>query len=108
MENIAHLYEITNKNTGEYYIGKHRGLTQESRNGNLYWGSGTRIKNQIKKYGVEKLINNELIYAANLKKLITAVELVKQAFFLMLSRLFGGPSRTCTIICCANPFSMSY
>jgi len=55
MENVAHLYRITNTKTGEYYVGKHRGVTQETRNGNLYWGSGTRIQNQVKKYGVEDL-----------------------------------------------------
>jgi hypothetical protein len=55
MENIAHLYKITNKKTGEYYIGKHRGLTQETRCGNLYWGSGTRIQNHVKKYGTDDL-----------------------------------------------------
>jgi hypothetical protein len=31
MENIAHLYKITNIKTGEYYVGKHRGMTQETR-----------------------------------------------------------------------------
>jgi hypothetical protein len=53
MENVAHLYRITNTKTSEYYIGKHRGVTQETRNGNLYWGSGTRIQNQVKKYGTK-------------------------------------------------------
>lgn len=53
MENVAHLYRITNTKTGEYYVGKHRGVTQETRYGQLYWGSGTRIKNQVKKYGTE-------------------------------------------------------
>jgi hypothetical protein len=53
MENVAHLYRITNTKTGEYYVGKHRGVTQETRNGNLYWGSGTRIQNQVKKYGIK-------------------------------------------------------
>jgi group I intron endonuclease len=53
MENVAHLYRITNTKTGEYYIGKHRGVTQETRWGHLYWGSGTRIKNQVKKYGAD-------------------------------------------------------
>ena len=50
---VSHLYKVTNRNTGEYYVGKHRGLTQETRNGKLYWGSGKRIQNQIKKYGTE-------------------------------------------------------
>jgi len=55
MEDIAHLYKITSLKTGEYYIGKHRGLTQETRWGKLYWGSGTRIQNHVKKYGTEDL-----------------------------------------------------
>jgi group I intron endonuclease len=53
MSEVSHLYKVTNRNTGEYYVGKHRGLTQETRNGRLYWGSGKRIQNQIKKYGTE-------------------------------------------------------
>jgi group I intron endonuclease len=53
MDNVAHLYRITNTKTGEYYVGKHRGVTQETRWGNMYWGSGTRILNQVKKYGTE-------------------------------------------------------
>jgi hypothetical protein len=55
MEDIAHLYKITSQKTGEYYIGKHRGLTQETRWGKLYWGSGTRIQNHVKKYGTGDL-----------------------------------------------------
>jgi hypothetical protein len=53
MDNVSHLYKITNKNTGEYYVGKHRGVTQETSWGKLYWGSGTKIQNQVKKYGTE-------------------------------------------------------
>ena len=53
MDNVAHLYKITNTKTGEYYVGKHRGVTQETTWGKLYWGSGTKIQNQIKKYGTE-------------------------------------------------------
>lgn len=60
MENVAHLYRITNTKTGEYYIGKHNGLTQETRNGKLYWGSGSRIINQIKKYGT-KIFNYNIL-----------------------------------------------
>lgn len=93
MENIAHLYEITNKNTGEYYIGKHRGLTQESRNGNLYWGSGTRIKNQIKKYGVENfeykiLIIGNTDYIFELESKYVTKELLQDS--LCLNIVTGG------------------
>ena len=45
---VSHLYRVTNKISGEYYIGKHNGREQ-----NGYWGSGYRIQNSIKKYGVE-------------------------------------------------------
>ena len=45
---IAHLYQIVNKVTGEFYTGVHKGHQQ-----NGYWGSGIRIKRSIKKYGKE-------------------------------------------------------
>jgi hypothetical protein len=48
MSQVAHLYKIINTITGEYYIGKHNGWTQ-----NGYWGSGNRIQNLIKKYGIQ-------------------------------------------------------
>ena len=47
MQQVAHLYKITNQLTGQYYIGKHNGWEQ-----NGYWGSGHRIRNGIKKHGV--------------------------------------------------------
>ena len=64
MENVAHLYRITNAETGEYYVGKHRGVTQETRFGQLCWGSGTRIKNQVKKYGTE-IFKYEILCISN-------------------------------------------
>lgn len=48
MSEVAHLYKITNIVTNEYYVGKHNGWEQ-----NGYWGSGYRIQNSIKKYGIE-------------------------------------------------------
>ena len=48
MSEVAHLYKITNIITNEYYVGKHNGWEQ-----NGYWGSGYRIQNSIKKYGIE-------------------------------------------------------
>ena len=48
MNNVAHLYKITNNLTNQYYIGKRRGSEQ-----GRYWGSGIRIKRQNKKYGKE-------------------------------------------------------
>ena len=54
-KDIAHLYKITNVKTGQYYVGKHVGTTQLNRHGGLYWGSGTKIQNYIKKYGTDDL-----------------------------------------------------
>ena len=45
---VAHLYQITNNLTGEFYTGVHKGHEQAG-----YWGSGIRIKRSIKKYGKE-------------------------------------------------------
>jgi hypothetical protein len=56
MSQVAHLYKITNAITGEYYIGKHNGWTQ-----NGYWGSGNRIQNLIKKYGIQNFKYNILV-----------------------------------------------
>ena len=58
---IAHLYKITNKLTNEYYIGKHNGLDQKKSNGYLYWGSGDRIRNQVKKYGANNFTYEILV-----------------------------------------------
>jgi len=56
MVQVAHLYKITNTVTGEYYIGKHNGWTQ-----NGYWGSGNRIQRLIKKYGIKNFKYNILV-----------------------------------------------
>jgi hypothetical protein len=56
MVQVAHLYKITNTVTGEYYIGKHNGWTQ-----NGYWGSGNRIQRLIKKYGIDNFKYNILV-----------------------------------------------
>lgn len=48
MQQVAHLYKITNQLTGQYYIGKHNGWKQ-----NGYWGSGTRLKYNQAKHGIE-------------------------------------------------------
>jgi hypothetical protein len=44
------LYKITNKETGEYYIGKHS--TDDINDG--YFGSGRRIKAAVRKHGMGK------------------------------------------------------
>jgi hypothetical protein len=58
MNNVAHLYKITNTVTGEYYIGKHNGWTQ-----NGYWGSGNRIRRLIEKYGTDNYRYDILVIA---------------------------------------------
>lgn len=79
---IAHLYKITNKVTGEYYFGKHNGLTQKNYCGQDYWGSGRRILNQVKKYGKDNFTYNILVigpveYIYELEKKLVNVELVE-------------------------------
>jgi hypothetical protein len=59
---VSHLYKITNKITGEYYVGKHNGWTQKTNNNQLYWGSGIRIMSLIKKYGKENFTYKILCY----------------------------------------------
>ena len=61
---IAHLYKITNKKTGEYYVGKHNGWDQKQKSGRYYWGSGTRIVNAVKKYGKENFTYEILVYGS--------------------------------------------
>ena len=66
MTSVAHLYRIENLKTGEYYIGKHNGITQKKTQSNkLYWGSGDRIKRQIRKYGVETVSYTHLTLPTN-------------------------------------------
>jgi hypothetical protein len=56
---VAHLYKITNKLTGDYYVGKHNGWEQ-----NGYWGSGLRIKSSVEKYGKENFNYEILCYGS--------------------------------------------
>jgi len=105
MDTVAHLYKITNTKTGEYYVGKHRGVTQETRFGNMYWGSGTRIQNQVKKYGTE-IFNYEILCISNtdyifeLESKYVTKELLKEDK-LCLNIVTGGrepPSKKGTVI----------
>lgn len=78
---IAHLYRIENKITGEYYLGKHRGIDQSKQRGK-YWGSGNRIKNQINKYGKENftytvLVIGEENYIYELESKLVTKELIE-------------------------------
>ena len=76
MVQVAHLYKITNTITGEYYIGKHNGWTQ-----NDYWGSGNRIQRLIQKYGTENfkydiLVISDVNYIFELEKKYITPEMV--------------------------------
>ena len=82
MSQVAHLYKITNTVTGEYYIGKHNGWTQKDCNGKTYWGSGKRIKSQVKKYGYQNFKYDILVisnskYIFDLEKKIVTQELIE-------------------------------
>jgi hypothetical protein len=74
---VAHLYKITNKLNGSYYIGKHNGWHQ-----NNYWGSGFRIKSSIEKYGKENF-NYEILcygtpeYILQLEEKYVTIELIE-------------------------------
>lgn len=81
MSQVAHLYKITNKVTGEYYLGKHNGWTQKNYAGRDYWGSGYRIQNQIKKYGTDNftyqiLVIGSVEYIYELEKKYVTTEMV--------------------------------
>lgn len=58
MLNATHLYKITDTVSGQFYIGKHRGVEQ-----NGYWGSGVRIMRHVKKYGTQNLKYEILLIA---------------------------------------------
>lgn len=54
---MFYIYKTVNKVNGKYYIGKHKGETGDS-----YIGSGTILRQAIKKYGKESFEKEELIY----------------------------------------------
>jgi hypothetical protein len=94
---VAHLYKITNKKTGEYYIGKHCGLDQRKTGGGLYWGSGERIKNSIRKYGkdnfvYEILVTGNIDYIINLESKYVTKELIEEDV-LCMNLMTGGIAR---------------
>jgi hypothetical protein len=79
---VSHLYKITNKITGEYYVGKHNGWTQKTNKNQLYWGSGIRIMNLVKKYGKENFTYEIFChgtpeYVFELEQKYVSVELVE-------------------------------
>jgi len=79
---VSHLYRITNKLSGEYYIGKHNGVGQKGKSGGLYWGSGERIRNQVKKYGADNFKYDVLVistqeYIYELEEKIVTLNLIE-------------------------------
>ena len=54
---MFHVYKITNKINGKFYIGVHK---TKDFNSSDYMGSGPHIKNAIKKYGKESFIRESL------------------------------------------------
>jgi hypothetical protein len=99
MDQIAHLYKVTNILTNEYYVGKHNGPDQSIKGKNkLYWGSGNRIINSIKKYGEENFKYEMLCYGSSEyifeveKKYITPEVLEEDELCLNLTVGGDGPS----------------
>ena len=77
MNQVAHLYKITNKLTNQYYIGKQNGWEQ-----NGYWGSGTRLKYNQSKHGIENFTYEVLCistseYVFNLESKYVTLELIE-------------------------------
>src|ERR1035437_1077020 len=65
---IGHLYKIIRIDTGQYYVGVHKGITS-----NNYWGSGPIIKKYVKSHGTDKLLYKVLAigeyeYISNLEE----------------------------------------
>jgi hypothetical protein len=52
-ERYGYIYITTNKETGDRYVGKHRGAQRDPD----YYGSGRHIRKQIKEYGTRAFTN---------------------------------------------------
>lgn len=59
--NSIYVYKVTNKFTGQYYIGVHKHVKGKD----TYMGSGSRIKKALNKYGVESFTKEILKYFDN-------------------------------------------
>jgi hypothetical protein len=97
-QQVAHLYKIINTMTGEYYIGKHKGLDQKHLNGKTYWGSGVNIKKQIKLYGKKNFTYKVLVigpedYIYDLESKYVTEDLLEDT--LCLNIITGGPNGYC-------------
>lgn len=94
---VAHLYKITNKKTGEYYIGKHCGYDQRKSGGGFYWGSGERIRNAIRKHGKDNfsykvLVIGSVDYIIDLEAKYVTKELIEEDA-LCMNLVTGGECR---------------
>jgi hypothetical protein len=93
MQQVAHLYKITNQLTGQYYIGKHNGWKQ-----NGYWGSGLRLKYNQQKYGIENYTYEILCYSTpeyilKLEEKMVTINLI-ESDNLCLNLMAGGYGST--------------
>ena len=93
MSQVAHLYRITNKITGEYYIGKHNGWTQKR-----YWGSGLRLKRNQLKYGIDNfeykiLCIGDPEYILKLEEKMVTIQLI-ESDKMCLNLMAGGYGAT--------------
>jgi hypothetical protein len=106
MQQIAHLYKITNQLTGQYYIGKHNGWRQ-----NGYWGSGLRLKRNQQKHGIENYTYEILCYSTSeyileLESKIVTIELI-ESDQLCLNLMAGGYGSTSITEDTRNKLSMA-
>jgi hypothetical protein len=63
-----YLYKITNKITGEYYYGVHSTNNLEDK----YFGSGVNLSKNIKKYGKNNFVKENIEYFPSRKELMIA------------------------------------
>ena len=68
MHKYHYLYKITNKLTGEYYYGVHSSNDLNDH----YFGSGSKLNENIKKYGRENFIKENLEFFESRKELLNA------------------------------------
>lgn len=72
MHKYHYLYKITNKLTGEYYYGVHS--TNDLND--YYFGSGSKLNDNIKKYGRENFIKENIEFFESRKELLKAEKML--------------------------------
>jgi hypothetical protein len=102
----GYIYITENLINGRKYIGKHRAKNLDN---DGYLGSGTAIKNAIKKYGADNFDRRIVSIADSLEELdvleiavIAEHDAVKNILFYNLSAGGGGDNHTCSIEQLAN------